>query len=127
METKLTIYKKYHIGTSIDVLEQEKLRKEGKRPLGMAFLRFDEATNGSIYYKIDRVIYFDTVRITVIDKFQRWSYYLYRIDNDNLIYDPIPSERGPLEKGKIKEIRFINEKEGEEYTFYEGEGYRGKI
>ena len=129
MVTKITIYGKYQVGTSIDVLEQEKLKKEGKRPLGIAFITFDEAINNTIYYTIDRVIYFDTVRITVIDKFQRWNYCLYRIDSDsNLIYDPISSERESLEKGtiKIKDIRFLNIKEEETYIFYTGDEYKGK-
>ena len=126
MET-LTVYEKYNSGTSIDVLEQIKLKKERKRPLGIAFVQFDEAVNGSIYYTIDRVIYFDTVRITVIDKFNRWNYYMYRIGGDNLIFDPICSKTGHLEKGEITEIRFLNETEEETYIFYEGEGYRGKI
>ena len=127
METKLTIYEKYNIGTSIDVLEQEKLRKKGKRPVGVAFVRFDEVIDGAIYYTIDRVIYFDTVRITVIDVFNRWNYCIYRIDHNNLIYDPISSTRGPLEKGEIKEIRFLNETEEETYIFFSGEKYTGKI
>ena len=126
MET-LTVYEKYNSGTSIDVLEQEKLRKEGKRPLGIAFVQFDEAVNGSIYYTIDRVIYFDTVRLTVIDKFNKWNYCVYRIEDNTLIYDPLASKRGSLEKGEITEIRFLNETEEETYIFYEGEGYRGKI
>ena len=129
METRIAIYEKYNVGTSIDVLEQEKLRKEGKRPVGVAFVRFDEAISKTIYYTIDRVVYFDTVRVTVIDKFQRWNYCLYRIDSDSnkLIYDPISSERGQLEQGAITDIRFLNVKDNEEYIFYNGEGYTGKI
>lgn len=127
MDKTIPIYEKYNEGTSIDVLEQKKLEKKGERPRGIAFVRFDEAIDRAIYYTIDRVIYFDTVRITVVDKFNRWNYCIYRIDNDNLIYDPLSSKKGSLEKGAIKEIRFLNEKEGEGYTFYEGEGYTGKI
>ena len=143
METKIAIYEKYQVGTSIDVLEQEKLRKKGKRPVGIASIRFDETSNGAIYYTIDRVIYFDTVRVTVMDDFNRFKYFVYRIDNkliydtissfymiDNtLIYDPISSSKGSLERGtiKIKEIRFLNETEEETYIFFSGEEYRGKI
>lgn len=130
METeKITICEKYNEGTSIDVLEQEKLRKGGKRPVGVAFATFDEAISKTIYYTIDRVVYFDTVRITVVDKFQRWNYLIYRIDQDNnkLIYDPISSVKGQIEKGEIKEIRFLNTKEEETCIFYKGEGYKGKI
>ena len=128
METKkITIYEKHQVGTSIDVLKQIELRKEGKRPLGIASIRFDEAIGGAIYYTIDRVIFFDTVRITVINDFQQWNYCVYRIAGNNLIYDPIYSKKGSLEKGAITDIRFLNVKEEETYIFYTGEEYKGKI
>lgn len=123
---KIAIYEPVKTGTSIDVLEQKKLG-EGKIPVGIAFLHFEEAADGDIYYKADCVVYFDTVRITVIDKFHRWNYCVYRIDRSgNIIYDPFASVRGTLEKGKIVEIR-LSVKEGETFLFYEGEGYQGKL
>ena len=126
---KIQLYKHYNKGTSIDVLEQKKLEKEGRRPLGLAFVSFDEANDGAIYYTVDSVIYFDTVRVTVVDKFQRWSYCVYRIAGKDLIYDPISSVpfKGTLENGEITEIRFMNVKENETFLFYEGAGYKGKI
>lgn len=126
---KVIIYEKYNIGTSIDVLKQKRLGEAGKRPIGLAFVRFDEAIDKEIYYTIDRIVYFDTVRITVIGKFQKWNYLIYRIDSNNndLIYDPVSSEKRSLERGAIKEIRFLNENENETYLFYEGENFRGKI
>lgn len=122
--TEIVIYEEYEIGTSIDVLKE---RAGKNRPIGIASVSFDEATGGSIYYTIDSVIYFDTVRVTVIDKFQRWNYCIYRIDENHLIYDPLASERKKLAKGRITEIRFLNEREDVEYSFYSGEEYKGKI
>ena len=123
---KITLYEKVNAGTSIDVLKQKRLANEGKRPLGVAFVSFDEAIDKKIYYTINRIIYFDTIRITVVDKFHNWNYLIYRISNNSLIYDPVMSEKGSLERGAIKEIRFSANGE-ETYIFYEGEAYTGKI
>ena len=127
MNDKIVIYEHYENGTSIDVLKQIALGKESKRPLGVAFISFDEASEGAIYYTIERVIYFDTVRVTVIDQFQRWNYFVYRVDHNKLVYDPLASKKGSLEQGRITEIRYINVKEDESHVFYSGEEYKGKI
>lgn len=129
METKkITIYDHREEGSSMDIKQQQKLKKQGKRPLGLAKVFFDEAIGDDIYYTIDRIIYYDSVRITVIDRFMRCNYCVYRINEDHkLIYDPIASTHNVLDNANITDIRFYNEKDGTEYIFYNGKKYEGRI
>ena len=128
MTNKIIVYEEYNVDTSIDVLEQKKLGKQGKRPFGVVTAVFDEAIDKSIYYRIESITVFDTVQITVLDKLQRVNYCIYRINNNNkLIYDPVSSTKCVLDEGKIISIKFCNEKEEIEYDFFDGEKYEGKI
>lgn len=127
-EKQIIIYEEYNVGTSIDIIEQQKMQKQGKRPIGFAKVVFDEAVGKSIYYTIERVVFFDSVRLVITDKFQRWNYCIYRINGeDQLLYDRVASERSTLDNGKITNIRFFNEKEELTYEYYNGAEYRGKI
>ena len=125
---KIIIYEQMQEGTSFDIKQQQELKKQGNRPVGIVKASFDEAIGESIYYTVESVVFFDTVRLTVIDKYMRFNYCIYRINEDHkLIYDHVASTKGVLEEGKITDIRYSNEKEELEYIFFNGEEYKGRI
>lgn len=123
----ITVYEKFQEGTSIDINFQKELKEQGNRPIGVAFVRFDEVINTSIYYFIEEIFIFDTLEFVVQTGYKKRRN-VYRINDKNqLIFDYVASEQHKRHGGKIisKVSYSCNGEHGITIWNNEEEGYKG--
>ena len=131
-EKYVTIYEEYSVGTSIDVLEQKKLKEKGELPLGGAICVFDEALDNTVYYKIVEVHYFDSIEVYTKRDGLLAEKNIYRIDDEgNRIFDHVYTSLGYVHQGElISKVNYFYSKNTDFSCVSwnnEEKGYTGKI